>query len=97
MEKNRLQIISKALAMTIKPVLTLFKNKIIKIEEKIVKFIESFPEYQAKNMILQSMTGIAKIAAASIISNLPELGHISSKQASALIVVAPMNRESGRY
>ena len=97
MEKNRLQFILKALAMTIKPVLTLFKNKIIKIEEKIVKLIENCPEYQAKNMTLQSMTGIGKIAAASIISNLPELGHISSKQASALIGVAPMSRESGRY
>ena len=49
------------------------------------------------NEILQSMPGIGKIAAASIISNLPELGHINNKQASALIGVAPMNRESGRY
>ncbi len=83
--------------MTIKPVITMFKNQIKKIEDKIVKLIESNPEYQAKNMILQSMTGIGKIAAASLISNLPELGHINSKQASALIGVAPMNRESGRF
>lgn len=34
MEKNRLQIMPKALAMTIKPVLTLFNNQIKKIEEK---------------------------------------------------------------
>ncbi len=94
MEKNRLQIMPKALAMTIKPILTLFKNQIIKIEEKIAKLIESCPEYKAKNEILQSMTGIGKIAAASIISNLPELGYINSKQASALIGVAPINRES---
>ena len=60
MEKNRLQIMPKELAMTIKPVLTLFKNQIIKIEDKIVKIIESCPEYQAKNMILQSMKGIGK-------------------------------------
>jgi transposase len=97
MEKNRLQNMPKELAMTIKPVLTLFKNQIIKIEDKIAKLIDSCPEYQAKNMILQSMTGIGKIAAASIISNLPELGYINSKQASALIGVAPINRESGRY
>ena len=67
------------------------------MKKKIVKLIESCPEYQAKNTILQSMTGIGKIAAASIISNLPELGYINSKQASSLIGVAPMNRESGRY
>lgn len=97
MEKNRLQIMPKELAMTIKPILTAFKNQIEKIEKKIAALIEDCPDYQAKSMILQSMPGIGKIAAASIISNLPELGYISSKQASSLVGVAPMNRESGRY
>ena len=97
MEGNRLQILPKSLAMTIKPVLTLFKNQIKKIEDKLVKLIESCPDYQAKNTILQSMKGIGKIAAASRISNLPELGYMTNKQASALVGVAPINRESGRF
>ncbi len=97
MEKNRLQIMPKHLAMTIKPILTTFKNQIEKIENKLIQLIESCPEYQAKNDILQSMPGIGKIAAASFISNLPELGYITNKQAAALVGVAPMNRESGRY
>ena len=97
MEKNRLQILPKELAMTIKPILTVFKNQITKIENEIVALIGSCPDYQAKNCILQSMKGIGKIASASIISNLPELGYITNKQASALVGVAPMNRESGRY
>jgi len=43
------------------------------------------------------MTGIGQITAASIISNLPELGYINSKQASSLVGMAPMDKESGRY
>ena len=97
MEKNRLQILPKELKMTIKPILTVFKNQITKIENKIVKLIESNADYQAKNIILQSMKGIGKIAAASIISNLPELGYINNKEASSLVGVAPMNKESGRF
>ncbi|MBQ4862852.1 IS110 family transposase [Pseudoalteromonas sp. MMG013] len=97
MEKNRLQILPKELISTIKPILTAFKNQIEKIENKIIKLIESCPEYSAKNTILQSMKGIGKIAAASIISNLPELGYMSNKEAGSLLGVAPMNRESGRY
>ncbi len=97
MEKNRLQILPKHLAMTIKTILTAFKNQIEKTEKKIVALIEDSPEYQAKNEVLQSMPGIRKVAAASIISNLPELGYITSKQAAALVGVAPMNRESGHY
>lgn len=97
MEKNRLNIMPKYLAMTIKPILTAFKNQIEKIENKIAALITSCPDYQAKSDILQSMPGIGKIAAASIISNLPELGYINNKQAASLVGVAPMNRESGRY
>lgn len=97
MEKNRLQALPKELAMTIKPILTAFKHQIQKIEKKIIDLIESCPEYQAKNDILQSMKGIGPVAAASLISNMPELGYMTNKQASALVGVAPINRESGRY
>ena len=32
-----------------------------------------------------------------ILSNMPELGYISNKEAAALVGVAPINRESGGY
>lgn len=97
MEKNRLQILPKELAMTIKPILTAFKHQIAKIENKILSLIESCPDYKAKDTLLRSMKGIGKIASASLISNLPELGYMTNKQASALVGVAPINRESGRF
>ena len=97
MEENRLQSLPKHLSGTIKPVLTIFKNQIEKIEQKILTLIESCPEYKNKNILLQSVPGIGKVASASIISNVPELGLITNKQAAALIGVAPINRESGRY
>ncbi|ARD22782.1 Transposase [Shewanella japonica] len=49
MEKNRLQILPKEVAMTIKPILTVFKNQIEKIEAKIVKLIESNPASRNKS------------------------------------------------
>ncbi|EKO3916300.1 IS110 family transposase [Vibrio fluvialis] len=96
MEKNRTQILPQSLASSIKPILTALKNQITKIEEKITKLIDTSPEYQAKNELLQSMPGVGKIVAASIISNVPELGYITNKQAFSLIGVAPITRESGR-
>ncbi|WP_417880580.1 IS110 family transposase [Vibrio sp.] len=97
MEKNRIQILPKSLHSTIKPMLIAMKNQIKKIEDKLTKLIENCPEYQAKNILLQSVPGIGNIAAASIISNMPELGYISNKQAASLIGVAPITKESGRY
>ena len=72
------------------------KKQISNIEDKLLKLIESCPDYQTKNDILQSVPGIGNIAAASIISNVPELGYITNKQAASLIGVAPITRESGR-
>lgn len=97
MEKNRLQILPRTLHSTIKPMLTAMKNQITNIEQKLVKLIEACPEYQTKNTLLQSVPGIGSIAAASIISNVPELSYITNKQAASLIGVAPVTKESGRY
>ena len=97
MEKNRIQILPKHLHSTMTPILTAIKNQVSKIESKLVKLIEDCPEYQTKNTLLQSVPGIGNIAAASIISNVPELGYITNKQAASLIGVAPITRESGRY
>lgn len=97
MERNRLQILPKNISSTITPILTALKNQIEKVEAKIAKLIESCPEYQAKNTILQSMPGVGKVLAASLISNVPELGFITNKQASSLIGVAPITIESGRF
>lgn len=97
MEKNRLQILPKHLAGTIKPLLTALKKQIEKIEAELIALIESTTDYQVKNEILQSMKGIGKIASATLISYMPELGYMTNKQAAALVGVAPINKESGRY
>ncbi|WP_085344726.1 IS110 family transposase [Vibrio sp. ArtGut-C1] len=97
MEKNRLQVLPEAIASSIKPILTALKNQIERTETKIAKLIDTCPEYQAKNTLLQSMPGVGKVVAASLISNVPELGYITNKQAASLIGVAPITKESGRY
>lgn len=97
MEKNRRQIMPKSLASTIKPILTALHNQIDKVDRKLQKLIESCEDYKAKNDIIQSMPGIGNVVALSLISNMPELGYLSNKEAAALVGVAPMNRESGRY
>jgi transposase len=97
MERNRIQILPKNISSTITPILTALKHQIEKVEANIAKLIDSCPEYQTKNTILQSMPGVGKVLAASLISNVTELGFITNKQASSLIGVAPITRESGRF
>jgi len=97
MEKNRYKIMPKMIASSIKPILTVIKNQIEKVDSKLHKLIEDCPEYQTKNDILQSMPGVGKVVAFSLISNMPELGYITNREAAALVGVAPVNRESGAF
>jgi len=97
MEKNRFKIMPKPVASSIKTILTAIKNQIEKMDLKLQKLIEDCPEYQIKNEILQSMPGVGKVVAFSLISNMPELGYITNKEAAALVGVAPVNRESGAF
>lgn len=97
MEKNRLKILPKTLHGTIKPVLTVFKNQIAKIDKQLLKLIQSCDEYKTKSDIIQSMPGVGVVVAVSLLSNMPELGLVNNKEAAALIGVAPINKESGTY
>lgn len=97
MEKNRLQIMPKNMASLITPILTAIKNQLDKLDSKLEKLISSCDEYKTKNEIIQSVPGIGKVVAFNILSNMPELGYISNKEAGSLVGVAPFNRESGIY
>ncbi len=97
MEKNRLQIMPKEITSSIKPVLTVMKNQLDKIDNKLQKLIDSRDEYKIKNDIIQSVPGVGKVVAFNLISEMPELGYINNKEASSLVGVAPFNRESGSY
>lgn len=97
MEKNRLKIMPKSVASMIKPILTALDKQVDKIDGKLRQLIDSCPDYQHKSELVQSMPGIGKTAAATLISYLPELGYMNNKQAASLVGVAPINRESGRF
>ena len=97
MEKNRLQIMPKEIKPSIKPMLTVLKNQLEKIDNKLQKLIESCDEYKIKNDIIQSIPGVGKVVAFNLISEMPELGYINNKEAASLVGVAPFNRESGSY
>ncbi len=97
MEKNRLQIMPKEISGIIKSILTAIKNQIGKVDGKLCKLIEKCSEYKAKNTIIQSMPCIGNVVAFNLLSDMPELGYLTNKEAASLIDVAAFNKESGSY
>jgi transposase len=95
MEKKRFQIMRKEITYLMKPILTVLQKQLYKIG-KMTKIIDNCDEYKTKNDIIQSMPGAGKVISMSLISNFPELRYLSNKQATALVGVAPINKESGK-
>lgn len=96
MEKNRLQNSSGAVRSSLRTHIDWLKEQLSLIDKDIDKFIQSNPELEERGKILRSMTGIGRVVCGSILAYVPEMGQLSDKKISALLGVAPLNRDSGR-
>ena len=54
-------------------------------------------ELRAKVDMLVSIPGIAKVTACAILTDMPELGKLSGKQAAKLAGLAPISKQSGKW
>ncbi|SIQ52762.1 IS110 family transposase, partial [Marinobacterium stanieri] len=97
MEKNRLQILPKALHRSIKTLLRSLETQIKTITKQIDEAVIQVKHWRTKTEILTSVPGVGKVLAYTLLSELPELGNLNRKEIAALVGVAPMNRESGTW
>ena len=67
------------------------------LEQLLAELIEEDDGIRQKHEILTSIPGIGQTTAATLISELNELGGTNAKQIASLSGVAPMNRDSGSF
>lgn len=67
------------------------------IDIEINQLINTNEEWKRKLKILMSIPGIGVTSAATLIAEMPELGHMENKQAASLLGVAPQTKQSGLY
>ena len=65
------------------------------LEQGLGQRLQHSPLWRAKDDLLQSAPGIGKVVSLTRLAELPELGTLSRQQISALVGVAPLNRDSG--
>jgi transposase len=66
------------------------------VERELEQALQASPVWRAREDLLRTAVGVGPVVARTLVAALPELGTLSRKQISALVGVAPMNRDSGQ-
>lgn len=82
---------------SLKTLLSHLKVRIEKLDKRIAKLIEDDDDLNKLDGLLQSVKGVGVVLSATLISQLPELGKLGHNQISALVGLAPFNRDSGTF
>jgi transposase len=96
--RNRGQVQTNlVLKRQIKARLTLVERQLAELDDEIARHIAKDEDLARKREILCSIPGLGPIAAAMILTFLPEIGTLDRKQAGSLAGLVPHSRESGQW
>jgi len=95
-ENNRLPTASPAMQKQIEEHIVWLEKSLKDLDKDIDNFNRQDQTRDEKGKLIQSIKGVGRITAATIIADLPEIGKVKDKKISALVGVAPFNNDSGR-
>ena len=97
-EKNRLGLArGRLVKRTLREAARTYERLLELIDRELDELIRASPLWREKENLLRSCKGIGPVSTRSLIGELPELGALGRKQIAALVGVAPIARESGRW
>lgn len=95
-ESNRWDVTHvKAAKKSIQKVLNTLEAEIRRIEKALEALVESDDEWRNKAQLIESVPGLGNVTATTFMADVPEIGKLNRQQISALIGLAPYNRDSG--
>lgn len=95
-ELNRLKIMGATFEVSCKRIIRHLDAEIKRMEKKLAKYVEQQAEWTEAQTLLKSAPGVGDTLIYTLLADLPELGTLNNKEISALVGVAPMNRDSGK-
>jgi transposase len=96
-ENNRQLLATSAeIKQSLKTVITALKEELSHIEVLLLSAIHEVDELRKRFNLLKSIPAIGPVAAATLVTEMPELGSLNRKQATSLTGLAPHNNDSGK-
>ena len=97
-EKNRLRATrSKAVRQRVQDHIRWLEQELADLDDDLDHTLRESPLWREKDTLLRSVPGIGRVVSITLLTDLPELGTLSRHQIAALVGVAPLNRDSGRF
>jgi transposase len=93
----RLTTRSTSAIKSIEAVLKTLDKQIELLDEKIRSLIDSDDDFKHLDGLLRSVPGVGPVLSATLLGELRELGKTDRREISALVGVAPFNRDSGTF
>jgi transposase len=97
-EMNRKEHVgSKFVRKSLQESVDTLNKQIRRFEKRIAALVQSDDDWKQKLEIVQSAPGVGPGTSATLIAEVPELGQLSRRKISALVGLAPFNRDSGEF
>jgi transposase len=94
-EKNRSQQAKHGVLKDIREHIDWLKTRIRDNEKELGDILKEAPEWNAEVEMLESIKGLGRVTALTLLAAVPELGTLNRKQIAKLVGVAPLCRDSG--
>jgi transposase len=96
-EKNRLRMATKKVRRNIETHIRWLEGELLDLDDGLGEVIRSSPVWRERDNLLRSVPGVGPVLSSVLLADLPELGKLSRKEVAALVGVAPLNRDSGKF
>lgn len=73
------------------------RQQLADTDQALTAQLRAHPRWDATHALVRTVPGVGPVTAATLLAELPELGTLSRQQIAALVGVAPLARDSGRW
>jgi transposase len=94
-ENNRLPMVPEPLGKRIRAHMRWLEKEIARTDGDLEEALEASAAFKENEDLLRSVPGVGPVLARTLLAELPELGKLTHKRLSALVGLAPFNRDSG--